>query len=172
MLFFDRLGGARACKWVIGIDLLPLRLRMGRLIAIDYGKKRCGIAVTDVLRIVPGALTTLPPGEVIPFLKEYVSKETVDRIIVGKAVQNNGLPSESMGAIRSFVARLGQAFPTIPVELYDERYTSVLAHKAILASGIGKKQRRRDKALVDRVSATILLQSYLSSLQYQQSEEQ
>ena len=96
----------------------------------------------------------------------------MDRIIVGKAVQNNGLPSESMGAIRSFVARLGQAFPTIPVELYDERYTSVLAHKAILASGIGKKQRRQDKALVDRVSATILLQSYLSSLQYQQSEEQ
>lgn len=144
---------------------------MGRIVAIDYGKKRCGIAATDVLRIVPGALVTLAPAEVIDFLKDYLSREQVDRIIVGEALQDDGTPSDSMRYITPFVNRLRKVFPNVSVELYSERYTSVLAHKAILESGIGKAQRRQDKALVDRVSATILLQSYLSSHQYKANNE-
>lgn len=140
---------------------------MGRILAIDYGLRRTGIAVTDPLRIVPGALTTLPAKEVVPFLKDYLEHEKVDIIVVGKALQTNkDEESETMRYIRPFVDKLKRLFPDICVELHDERYTSVLAHRAICESGVSKK-RRRDKALVDRVSAVIILQSYMSSLQYQ-----
>lgn len=135
---------------------------MGRILAIDYGIRRTGLAVTDPLRIVPGPLKTLPASEVIPFLKEYIPKEGVDLIVVGKAMQTNKEEeSDSMKKIRPFVKQLQKNFPTIEITLHDERYTSVLAQRTIRASGVSKKVRQ-DKALVDRVSAVIILQSYLS----------
>lgn len=134
---------------------------MGRILAIDYGVKRTGLAVTDPLRIVPGPLTTLPAAEVIPFLRTYIPKEGVDLIVVGKAMQTNKeAESSSMKRIRPFVEQLKRAFPEVEVVLHDERYTSVMAQRAIRTSGAPKKVRQ-DKALVDRVSAVIIIQSYL-----------
>lgn len=139
------------------------RLHMGRILAIDYGQRRTGIAVTDPLRITPGPLTTLPAKDIIPFLKEYTEKEQVDIIVVGKAMQTNKeAESETMRQIRPFVGKLRHSFPSIEVILHDERYTSLLARRAIFAGGAPKKVRQ-DKALIDRVSAVIILQSYMES---------
>ena len=140
---------------------------MGRIIAIDYGTKRTGLAVTDPLRIIAGALATVETKQLEKYLADYFSKNDVDIIVLGKPTQMNGAPSETMRFIEPLAGRLRHAYPDKQVVLYDERFTSVLAHRTMLESGIGK-QARRDKALVDRISATIILQSYMESLQMQQ----
>lgn len=139
---------------------------MARILAIDYGKKRTGIAVTDELQIIANGLATVPTVELEKFILSYVEREPVEKIIVGLPKQMNNLPSENMGRIVPFVNRMRKLLSQIPIEYYDERFTSVLAHKAILASGIGK-MARRDKALVDEISATIILQSYMESRRMQ-----
>ena len=135
---------------------------MARILAIDYGKKRTGLAVTDELQIIAGGLTTVSTPELVDYILGYVKKEPVELIVVGLPKLMNNTPSENMGRIRPFVSRLRKLLPEIPVEFHDERFTSVLAHQAILASGIGK-MARRNKELVDEVSATIILQSYMES---------
>ncbi len=137
---------------------------MGRILSIDYGRKRCGIAVTDTLKIVANGLTTVQSATLIDFLKQYTAKEPVEKIIVGLPKQMDNTPSESMKYIRPFMGQLKKALPDIPVEMFDERFTSVLAHKAMLDGGM-KKMARRDKAIVDEISATIILNDYLQSLQ-------
>ena len=135
---------------------------MSRILAIDYGKKRTGLAVTDTLQIVPGALDTIETRQLMEYLNAYVAKEPVERIIIGEPRQPNGLPSENLQRVRSFEGQWRKAHPDIPIEGFDERFTSVLAHKTMIDAGLGKKARR-DKAVVDRISATIILQDYLNS---------
>ena len=135
---------------------------MSRLLSVDYGKKRCGIAVTDPLQIVPGGLATVATSELLAFLKDYTSREQVERIIIGEPKQPNGQPSENLPRVKAFAAKLRKALPEIPVVFYDERFTSVLAHKAMLDGGLRRKARQ-DKALVDEISATIILQDYMNS---------
>ena len=137
---------------------------MGRIIAIDYGRKRSGIAVTDTLQIVANGLTSVPTHTLLNFIKDYVSTESVDRIVVGLPKQMNNQPSENMKRIQPFVNRMRKELPEIPIEMYDERFTSVLAHRAMIDGGM-KKMARRDKAIVDEISATIILNDYLESLQ-------
>jgi putative Holliday junction resolvase len=134
-------------------------------LAIDYGKKRTGIAVTDVLQIVANGLTTVETTRLEAFLADYLSREPVERIVVGYPKQMNNTDSENMKRITPFVNRLRKLYPAIPVEMVDERFTSVLAHQAMLDGGLGKKARQ-NKALVDEISATIILQSYLESTKY------
>lgn len=138
---------------------------MSRIIAIDYGKKRTGIAVTDILQLIANGLTTVPTTELMDFLLNYVAKEPVERIIVGHPKQMNNEDSENMKRIVPFVNLLKKKLPQIPVEFVDERFTSVLAHQAMLDGGL-KKKARQDKALVDEISATIILQSYLESKKF------
>ena len=138
---------------------------MGRIIAIDYGTKRTGLAVTDPLRIIANALDTVETKQLEKYLADYFSKNDVDIIVLGKPSQMNGQPSETMRYIEPLAGRLRHAYPDKQVVLYDERFTSVMAHRTILDSGIGK-MARRDKALVDRISATIILQSYMESAEY------
>ena len=138
---------------------------MGRILAIDFGTKRTGIAVTDPLRIIPGGLTTVATHELMAFLAGYFAKEQVDLIVVGHPTNMNGEESASMQQIRPFVDKLRKQYPDKEVVMFDERFTSVLAQKAILEAGI-KKMARRNKALVDDVSATIILESYMNSIQY------
>ncbi|WP_177604415.1 Holliday junction resolvase RuvX [uncultured Phocaeicola sp.] len=138
---------------------------MSRIIAIDYGKKRTGIAVTDPLQIIANGLTTVPTHQLVDFLLDYVRREPVERIVVGHPKQMNNEDSENMKNIVPFLNRLRKLLPDMPVELVDERFTSVLAHQAILAGGL-KKKDRQNKALVDEISATIILQSYLESKKY------
>lgn len=133
---------------------------MSRIISIDYGRKRTGIAVTDPLQIIAQGLTTVPTAELLTFVKDYAGREPVERIVVGRPMQTNGQPSENLPRVEQFVKQLEKELPDIPVTWWDERYTSVLAHRTMLDSGIGK-MRRRDKALVDEISATIILQSYM-----------
>lgn len=134
-----------------------------RIIAIDYGKKRTGIAVTDPSQIIANGLATVDTPKLLAFLKNYTSQEQVERFVIGLPTQPNGLPSENQQRVRNFVAKLEKALPAIPVTFYDERFTSVLAHQAIIDSGIGKKRRQTDKGLVDEISACIILQDYLES---------
>ena len=133
---------------------------MGRVLAIDYGRKRSGIAVTDELRIIASALCTVPSGELITYLKDYFSREKVDVLVVGESLQMNGRPSQSAEFIEPFVKILMKTFPAIPVERIDERFTSKMAGRTIMHAG-AKKKDRQDKSLVDMVSATIILQTYL-----------
>lgn len=135
---------------------------MSRIVAIDYGKKRTGIAVSDPMQIIANGLTTVPTHELYAFLMDYLLKEEVERIVIGLPKQMNNQPSENMKNIEPFVNRLKKAIPHIPVEYVDERFTSVLAHQAMLDGGL-KKKARQNKALVDEISATIILQSYLES---------
>ncbi len=135
---------------------------MGRILAIDYGKKRTGIAVSDTLKLIANGLTTVPTAELMSFLMDYVSREPVERILVGLPKQMNNEVSENMKRIEPFVNTLRKKMPNIPVEYVDERFTSVLAHRAMLEGGL-KKKARQDKALVDEISATIILQDYLES---------
>lgn len=128
--------------------------------SIDYGQKRTGIAVSDPLQMIANGLTTVDTAQLLDFIADYLSKEQVERIVVGYPKQTNGEDSENMKRITPFVNRLRKLYPTITVELYDERFTSVLAHRAIIESGIGRKARQ-DKALVDKISATIILQDYM-----------
>mgnify|MGYP004439960601 CR=1 FL=1 len=138
---------------------------MGRILAIDYGKKRTGIAVTDPLQIIANGLTTVSTHELMNFLMEYLKKESVERIIIGHPKQMNNEDSENMKNIVPFINRLKKVLPDMPVELVDERFTSVLAHQTMLAGGL-KKKDRQNKALVDEISATIILQSYLESRKF------
>lgn len=139
---------------------------MGRIVAIDYGRKRTGIAATDVLQLIANGLTTVSSGEVVKFLSEYVAKEAVDLFVVGKPKRMNNELSENMHHVEAFVTHLKRVLPDIPIQYYDERFTSVMAHQAMLDGGLRKK-RRQDKALVDEISAVIILQSYLESKKYQ-----
>ena len=133
---------------------------MGRIIGIDYGRKRSGIAVTDPQGIFASPLTTVPTHELHEFLQKYFAEEDVDCIVIGEPKQMDNTVSESEQYIKPFIKRLGKTFPDIRIERVDERFTSMLATQAILDSGVSKKSRR-DKALVDKVSAAIILQTYL-----------
>ncbi len=135
---------------------------MGRILALDYGRKRTGVAVTDILQIIANGLTTVPTHTLPDFLAQYVAKEPVELIIIGLPKQMNNEQSESMTYITPFVQRLKKLFPDIPVKFVDERFTSVMAHRTMLEAGL-KKKVRQNKELVDEVSATIILQSYLES---------
>lgn len=135
---------------------------MARILSIDYGKKRTGLAVTDPLQIISGGLATVSTSELFDFLQDYISKENVERIVIGEPKQPNGEPSENLARVQQFVNRWRRAVPQIPIEYYDERFTSVIAHRAILDSGLHKKARQ-NKALVDEISATIILQDYMQS---------
>ncbi len=136
---------------------------MGRIMAIDYGTRRTGIAVSDPLRIIAGALTTVETKQLEKFLADYFSKNEVDTVVLGKPVRMNGSPSDTMRYIEPLAARLRRSYPDKEVVLYDERFTSVLAHRAMIDSGMGR-MARRDKAVVDRISAAIILQSYMESI--------
>ncbi len=133
---------------------------MGRILAIDYGRKRTGIAVTDPMQIIANGLDTLPSHSVIEFLKSYFQKEKVDEVVIGYPKQLNNQPSESVGFVNEFITRFKKNFPGMDLHLVDERFTSKMAFQAMIDGGL-KKQQRRDKALIDKVSATIILQSYL-----------
>lgn len=135
---------------------------MSRILAIDYGQKRTGIAVTDTLQMIANGLATVETKELEKFIVDYVAKEDVSVIVVGKPTQMNGTDSENMKRIEPFFNRLKKLFPNKEITYYDERFTSVLAHQTMLQSGIGKKARQ-DKALVDKISATIILEDYLQS---------
>ena len=136
---------------------------MGRILSVDYGKKRTGLAVTDPLQIIANGLMTVATSELFDFLKDYVQRENVECIVIGHPTQLNGQPSENLSRVEQFVNRWRKAMPLIPVEYYDERFTSARAQQAILAGGVKKKMRREDKGLVDEVSATIILQDYMKS---------
>ena len=138
---------------------------MSRILAIDYGRKRTGIAVTDPMQIIASGLTTVPTHQLVDFLMKYVQQEKVERIIIGHPKQMNNEDSENMKNIVPFMNRLKKQLPDIPVELVDERFTSVLAHQAMLTGGL-KKKDRQNKALVDEISATIILQSYMESRKF------
>ncbi|MGM9847425.1 MAG: Holliday junction resolvase RuvX [Muribaculaceae bacterium] len=140
---------------------------MGRLLAIDYGRKRCGIAVTDVLKIVATGLTTVATHQLVQFLKDYTAKEPVDKIVVGLPKTVRGEASESMNYITPGVNKIKKELPGMEIVFFDERFTSVLAHKSMLESGM-KKSDRQNKAVVDEISATIILNDYLQSKLYNQ----
>ncbi len=133
-----------------------------RLLAIDYGLKRTGIAVTDEMQIIASGLTTVPSETAIQFLKDYFAKEKVEKVLIGEPKQMNNEPSQSAPLIEAFVQKFRQEFPDMPVLRADERFTSKLAFRAMVSSGLKKKQRQ-DKGLIDEISATIMLQDYLSS---------
>ena len=135
---------------------------MGRILGIDYGRKRTGVAVTDPLKIVAGNLATVPTHTLMQFIKDYIERESVERIVIGQPTQLNGEPSESMKYITPFVNRLKKELPDMPVVMYDERFTSTIAHQAMIDGGM-KKSDRRDKARVDAIAATIILNDYLQS---------
>ena len=139
---------------------------MGRILAIDYGLKRCGIAVTDPLRIVASGLTTVPSAQLVDFIRRYREANGIDFIVVGEPRDMHGNPSESTRYLRPAMAALRKAMPDIGLVSFDERFTSVLAHRAMLDGGL-PKMARRDKALVDEMSATIILNDFLASRQYQ-----
>ena len=136
---------------------------MGRIVALDYGKKRTGIAVSDPLRLIAGGLTTLPSNETISFLKQYIAENSVDIFVLGDPRQMNYEPSENRERVLKFKKDLQRTFPDIDIQMVDERFTSLLAHQAMIAGGL-KKKDRQNKALVDELSATILLQSFLETI--------
>ncbi|WP_282031491.1 Holliday junction resolvase RuvX [Winogradskyella eximia] len=135
---------------------------MGRILAIDYGTKRTGIAVTDEMQIIASGLTTVDTKELLEFLKNYTTKEKVEKIVVGLPKQMDNTASESEVFIQKFLIQLAKAIPNIPVDRVDERFTSKMAFQSMIDSGLKKKQRK-NKALIDEISATLILQSYLSS---------
>ena len=135
---------------------------MTRILSIDYGRKRTGLAVTDPLQIIAGGLATVATSELFDWLHDYISREPVERIIIGEPRQPSGQPSENLARVQQFVNRWRRAVPQVPIEYYDERFTSVLAHQAMIDGGL-KKKARQDKALVDEISATIILQDYMRS---------
>lgn len=136
---------------------------MSRILAIDYGKKRTGIAVTDPLCIIANGLATVSTSELFEFLSQYITKEAVGQIVIGKPIQPNGQPSENLARVEQFVNRWRKIHPELPIDYYDERFTSVIAHQAMITGGVKKKTRREDKGLVDEISATIILQDYMKS---------
>lgn len=136
---------------------------MSRILAIDYGKKHTGIAVTDPLCIIANGLATVSTSELFEFLSQYITKESVGQIVIGKPIQPNGQPSENLARVEQFVNRWRKIHPELPIDYYDERFTSVIAHQAMITGGVKKKTRREDKGLVDEISATIILQDYMKS---------
>lgn len=132
-----------------------------RILAIDYGQKRTGIAVTDEMQIIASGLTTIPTETALAFLKEYFVKEKVEKVLIGEPKQMNNEPSQSAPLIDAFVEKFKLEFPDVPVERVDERFTSKMAFQTMIDSGLKKKQRQ-NKALIDEISATIMLQDYLS----------
>ena len=136
---------------------------MARILSIDYGKKRTGLAVTDPLQLIANGLTTVETKDLFDFLSQYVMWEEVEQIVIGKPVQTSGQPSENLARVENFVGRWRNAHPAIPIDYYDERFTSVLAHRAMIEGGVKKKARRENKGLVDEISATIILQDYMNS---------
>ena len=135
---------------------------MARILAIDYGRKRTGVAVTDPLQLIAGGLDTVDTAGLFDWLRAYVGREQVERIVIGEPRQPNGQPSENLARVQQFVSRWRKAVPDIPIDYYDERFTSVLAHQAMLDGGLRRKARQ-DKGLVDKISATIILEDYLRS---------
>ena len=135
---------------------------MGRILAIDYGKRKTGIAVTDPLQIIANGLTSVPTHEIMTFLDNYFQKESVEMVVIGYPTQTTGEESESMRYITPFVNRLKNKYPNLPVEWVDERFTSKMAFQTMIDAGL-KKSDRQNKNLVDQISATIILQSYLES---------
>lgn len=131
-----------------------------RILSIDYGKKRTGLAVTDPLQIVAGGLTTVATADLFQYLTDYIAREPVERIVIGEPRQPNGQPSENFARVQQFVNRWRNARKDVPIEFFDERFTSVLAHQAMIDGGL-KKKARQNKALVDEISATIILQDYM-----------
>ena len=136
---------------------------MSRVLSIDYGRKRTGLAVTDPLQIIANGLTTVATHQLEQFVINYLEKEQVERVVVGLPKQMNGEMSESWRYIEPFLNRLRKLRPELPIELVDERFTSVLAHQVILDSGVGKQRRREDKGMVDEISATIILQQWMEN---------
>ena len=136
-----------------------------RILAIDYGRKRTGLAVTDPLQLIAGGLATVATHELFDWLQAYMQREPLERIVIGEPRQPNGQPSENWERVQQFVNRWRKAVPQVPIELYDERFTSVLAHQAMIDGGLRKKARQ-DKALVDEISATIILEDYMRSRKY------
>jgi len=134
---------------------------LGRLVALDYGRKRTGIAVTDPLQLIASGLTTIPTHELLDFLKRYLKEEDVVCFIVGEPKQMDNTPSEAELYIAPFLNRLKKTFPDVPIERQDERFTSKMAFQSMIDGGLKKKQRR-NKALIDEISATIILQAYLN----------
>jgi putative Holliday junction resolvase len=133
---------------------------MDRIVGIDYGRKRVGVAVSDPLRIFASALETVPSAKIIEYLKKYAEAETIERFVVGYPMNLDNKPSEAAAYVDAFLHLLKKHFPEVPVTLEDERFTSVLAHRAMIDGGV-KKMDRRDKAAVDKVSAALILQTYL-----------
>lgn len=138
---------------------------MARILAVDYGRKRVGLAVTDPLKITANGLTTVHSKDVYDFLRDYFNKEKVELVLVGYPKQMNNQPSESIVYVKEFLTRFQKLFAAIPVQLVDERFTSKMAFQAMIDGGLGKK-KRSDKGLIDKISATIILQSYLESLDF------
>ena len=134
---------------------------MARILSIDYGKKRTGLAVTDSLQIIANGLATVSTSSLIDYLKDYIAKEPVERIVIGRPTQPDGRPSENLARVEQFVNRWRKFVPNIPIEYYDERFTSVLAHQVVIDSGVRKKVRKENKGLIDEISATIILQDYM-----------
>jgi putative Holliday junction resolvase len=136
---------------------------LGRIIALDYGTKRVGIAVTDPLQIIATGLKTIPTSEVWTFLKEYLVQEKIEYLVIGYPMQMNGTGSESLRVINPFIQKFRKIYPNINVELVDERFTSKIAFQTMIDGGL-KKKDRQNKALIDTISATIILQSYMEYL--------
>ena len=134
---------------------------MPRILSIDYGIKRAGIAVTDEMQIIASGLTTVPSENLITFLKDYFSKEKVEKVIIGEPKQMDGTPSESAVIIEKFIKTFTMTFPTMPLDRVDERFTSKMAFQTMIDSGLKKKQRQ-NKALIDEIAATIMLQDYIN----------
>ena len=135
---------------------------MARILSVDYGKKRTGLAVTDPLQIIAGGLATVVTSELFDYLQAYIAREQVEMIVIGEPRQPNGEPSENLARVQQFVNRWRKAVPQVPIQFYDERFTSVLAHQAMLDGGL-KKKARQNKGLVDEISATIILEDYMRS---------
>lgn len=139
---------------------------MGRILCIDYGRKRCGVAVTDILKIAANGLPTIPTAEIFDFVKDYCSREDVELLVVGKPTTLRGEPSESMRYITPFLRRLSREMPQLEVKLFDERFTSTIAHREMIAGGVKKKDRQR-KGLADETAAILILTGYLQSRDFQ-----
>jgi len=143
--------------WFIFAEILL----MGRILALDYGRKRTGIAETDELQLIASGLTTVSTSDLIPFLEKYIAAEEVEQIVVGEPKQMNNEPSESEVLIKSFLENLSKIFPQIPIVRQDERFTSRMAVSSMIEGGMGKK-KRQNKALVGEISATLILQAFLN----------
>lgn len=144
---------------------------MGRIVAIDYGRVRTGIAVTDTMQIIASGLTTIDTARVLTFLSDYCRQEAVDAFVLGEARHLDNTPSDSMQLIEPFARQLATAFPNIPLHRVDERFTSKIAFQSMIDSGL-KKKKRQNKALIDTVSATLILQSFLDQRRIAQQRQQ